>query len=197
MQMMTERMGVLLLGVFVSYLLALGLTHSKPTLKAMVGVIGAALGGAPVVFLAGALAKWLYPAGLVLGLLLPRAVSLLRNDSSSSRRSWPEILAIAAVTASIVSLTVLPSLPRPPHVDTQTDFLNPISGVTQYVEYYPLPFARPPHLAIEGVGPAYALTEQRSDRFVIEIRSFGAGRITWTANGTLAPQLPQAPANAR
>jgi len=69
-------MGVLALGIFIGFLLGYALLQSRPTVKAAITVIGAALGGAPVVFVRDAgTAKWFYPIGLVLGLFLVRAFS--------------------------------------------------------------------------------------------------------------------------
>jgi len=69
---MIELIGVTSLGLFVGLLFGLGIAHSKPTVKVVLTLLGAALGGAPVAFLANTTSKWLYPVGLIVGLLLGR-----------------------------------------------------------------------------------------------------------------------------
>jgi hypothetical protein len=65
--MLSDRLGVLCLGSFVGFLLGLGLLRSTPSLRAALTVVGAALGGIPVAFLAGTGQKWLYPLGYLPG----------------------------------------------------------------------------------------------------------------------------------
>ena len=45
--------GVLALGMFVGFLLGLGLEHSGKNLKSVLTVLGAALGGGPILFMEG------------------------------------------------------------------------------------------------------------------------------------------------
>jgi hypothetical protein len=68
------KVGVLVLGGFVGFLLGLGLFRSKNvTLKGVITIVGAALGGAPVLFMNGVgRDKWMYPIGLVIGLVWNR-----------------------------------------------------------------------------------------------------------------------------
>ena len=66
--------GVLALGVFIGFLLGFALLQSKPSVKAAITVVGAALGGGPVLFMKEAgTAKWFYPIGLLVGLFTVRA----------------------------------------------------------------------------------------------------------------------------
>ncbi|HVT59473.1 MAG TPA: hypothetical protein VHR45_13860 [Thermoanaerobaculia bacterium] len=48
--------------------LGFGLMRSGLTLKAVLTVMSAALGGAPVLFMSGTRAKWMFPLGLLTGL---------------------------------------------------------------------------------------------------------------------------------
>jgi hypothetical protein len=65
-----ERAGVLCLGALVGFLLAFSLFNTTNVgLRAVVAVLGIALGGAPVVFMGATDEKWVYPIGLVQGFL--------------------------------------------------------------------------------------------------------------------------------
>lgn len=69
-------LGVLFLGGFVGFVLALALSHSeKLSYKGVAAVLGAALGGAPLAFMGNlAYERWMYPIGLVLGLISIRVL---------------------------------------------------------------------------------------------------------------------------
>jgi hypothetical protein len=103
--------GVLFLGGFVGFVLALALTFSSTLqLKAAVAVLGAALAGAPVAFLTGVGAeRWVYPVGLVLGLAWSRMLSArVQLAAPKPKRSpthvlaWVDMVAIAAITLVVV-----------------------------------------------------------------------------------------------
>src|SRR4051812_36718268 len=112
---MTENivlLGVLFLGGFVGLLLGLTLQLPKtPNLKFAMGIIGAALGGAPVLFMQGLEhQKWMYPIGLVVGLLWIRVLgarSVVGKRPKKSERlawyiAWADTLAVLVVTAIVV-----------------------------------------------------------------------------------------------
>ena len=85
------ELGILALGLFVGALLALGLSKSGGTLKAVITAIGAALGGGPILFIQGVGdAKWSYPVGLVLGLLWPRLLTARLDIARGVRRGGRE-----------------------------------------------------------------------------------------------------------
>lgn len=103
-----QKFGILALGGFVGWLLGLALSHSKATLKAVITALGAALGGAPVAFMRGVSDKWMYPVGLIVGLLwirLGSARSEIVESSGSSRKvkrkrlfAWLDVIVILVVT---------------------------------------------------------------------------------------------------
>jgi hypothetical protein len=112
---MTENIvliGVLFLGGFVGLLLGLTLQLPKSqSLKTVVAVIGAALGATPVAFMQGlAYEKWMYPVGLVVGLLWMRVISartvIARMPERSERLAWyiawVDTAAVIIVTAVVV-----------------------------------------------------------------------------------------------
>ena len=68
----TGAIGVSLVGIFVGLLLGLGLAYSKPTTQAVVTLLGATLGGAPIAYLHTRDWWYLYPAGLILGIVASR-----------------------------------------------------------------------------------------------------------------------------
>jgi hypothetical protein len=104
--------GVLFLGGFVGLLLGLTLQIPKSqSLKTVVAIIGAALGATPVAFMQGlAYEKWMYPVGLVVGLLWIRVISarsLLATMPEQSDRvawylAWADTAAVIIVTAVVV-----------------------------------------------------------------------------------------------
>lgn len=169
-------MGVFGLGLFVGYLLALGLKQSKPTLRAVLTVLGAALGGVPVAFLAGAGSKWIYPLGLLGGLLI------LRLDR---RRKEPRLVGCQQGSAVAAAL-ILPDKAA----FTQRGQVRTLLEVTRYSIYNPNPFESPPNLVIGGAALGYELTEQRTDGFVLHLISYASGEITWEATGVLKRSIP-------
>jgi len=84
-QLSEERLGVIALGSFVGVLLAIGLLRSGPTLKTVLTVIGAALGGAPVLFLSGTAEKWLYPIALLIAFCIGATIQALFNKRTVSQ----------------------------------------------------------------------------------------------------------------
>jgi len=68
------RLGALALGMFVGFSLSFGLMRSKPTVRAAVIAVGAAVGATPLMFLNLMGGLWLYPIGLLLGLMSFRVV---------------------------------------------------------------------------------------------------------------------------
>jgi hypothetical protein len=74
-------LGVLFLGGFVGFILGLALSFSKKlTYKAVAAVLGAALGGAPLAFMGNlAYERWMYPVGLVLGLISIRLLTARKD----------------------------------------------------------------------------------------------------------------------
>jgi len=82
--------GILALGLFVGGILGWGLVNAKGSLKAGVTVLGATLGGGPILFMAASGdARWSYPIGLILGLLALYAYRL-RGELFDSSRSKEE-----------------------------------------------------------------------------------------------------------
>jgi hypothetical protein len=63
-----DKIGISFLGGFVGWVLGLGLQNSGTSLKTILTVLGAALSGAPVIFLHDVDDRWFYPIGLVAGL---------------------------------------------------------------------------------------------------------------------------------
>ena len=86
--------GVLFLGGFVGLLLGLTLQiSSNPNLKIAMATIGAALSGTPIVFMRGlGHEKWMYPIGLVVGLLWVRVLHartiVSQRPKKSERVAW-------------------------------------------------------------------------------------------------------------
>ena len=114
---MLERIGITALGLFVGFLLGLGLFSAKPTLKAALTVLGAALGGAPVAFLAHTELRWIYPVGLLIGFVCARVVQRrIRDEIHRESGSFP-------VQSGQEEYTINYRLPyeNPPHLDIKTD----------------------------------------------------------------------------
>lgn len=112
------NVGGLSLGVFIGTVLGFGLLKAGGGLKAALAVVGAALGGAPVLFLGDTQAKWLYPLGLVCGLSMLRMaqarVSIIRQASRPTKAgrvesifAYIDIIVIAVATVAAVLFTVL------------------------------------------------------------------------------------------
>lgn len=115
------KLGVLALGGFVGWLLGFGLANSRRGLRAAITVLGAALGGGPVLFMADAGdAKWWYPVGLLLGLLATRAmearVAIARKYGRPSKEevvhgwfAWLDLLVIfGSISAALIYVLISP-----------------------------------------------------------------------------------------
>jgi len=76
LQLAVTLLGVFFLGGFVGFLLGLAINFaSSINLKVASALIGAALGGTPIVFMRGlSFEKWMYPIGLVVGFFWVRVV---------------------------------------------------------------------------------------------------------------------------
>ena len=115
MQNVTTEFGVLCLGIFVGGILAFSLSKSDGNLKTAIAIIGAALGGAPMLFIEDVgQAKWVYPVGLILGLLILRfwfARSVLVNRRSGRNQqvfAWGEVIIISILTVLAMVFTFIP-----------------------------------------------------------------------------------------
>ena len=101
-------LGVFFLGGFVGFLVTLAIDFSTTVnLKVLSALIGAALGGAPILFMSGlSFEKWMYPIGLVTGMLWVRvfraAAEKRRGRKSKPFYLWIDILAIIAFTCVVV-----------------------------------------------------------------------------------------------
>lgn len=192
-----EPLGVLCLGGLVGVLLAIGLTHTKPTLRAVVTVIGAGAGGAPVAFLAASTHRWLYPIGLILGFLWVRIVTLYKSADAARRspmsiRPMPSLVvtAMAAmVIVTIVALTYTFAAPKLRFTEQMGDIHTTGSGT--YEVFYAEPLVSPPTLTFppgSGQSEDIKVLEQRSDGFKIQVglgTTYGAV-IKWRAVGRAA-----------
>ena len=114
-QNVTTEFGVLCLGIFVGGILAFSLSKSDGNLKTAIAIIGAALGGAPMLFIEDVgQAKWVYPVGLILGLLILRfwfARSVLVNRRSGRNQqvfAWGEVIIISILTVLAMVFTFIP-----------------------------------------------------------------------------------------
>ena len=183
-------MGVFGLGLFVGYLIAIGLKQSKPTLRAVLTVLGASLGGVPVAFLAGAGSKWIYPIGLLAGLLFFRITFLWASISSKKSRAASEsttgrsgaLFEVGGIGALVFIMVTVALLLPDKSVVTERGQLTASYDVSRYSIYYPTPFEGSPQLVISGAD--YELSEQRADGFVLRLISYSVGNpITWQASG--------------
>ena len=100
--------GILFLGGFVGFLLSLTVKLSAPpTVRSIVQVIGAALGGAPMLFMQDAgSAIWAYPVGLVLGLIWARravTAKARRHGRGAKPSGWGDLLLPAVVSVAVVA----------------------------------------------------------------------------------------------
>ena len=114
-QNVTTEFGVLCLGIFVGGILAFSLSKSDGNLKTAIAIIGAALGGTPMLFIEDVgQAKWVYPVGLILGLLILRfwfARSVLVNRRSGRNQqvfAWGEVIIISILTVLAMVFTFIP-----------------------------------------------------------------------------------------
>jgi hypothetical protein len=97
--------GVLFLGVFVGVILGYGLFKAGGNLKAALTVVGAALGGGPILFMEGIKdARWAYPMGLIVGLLVLRGYQARREILDARQKkgkrvfAWIDLIVIVGVT---------------------------------------------------------------------------------------------------
>lgn len=97
--------GVLFLGIFIGSILGYGLFKSGGNLKAALTVVGAALGGGPIVFMENIQdARWAYPIGLILGLLVLRGFQARREILDARQKkgkrvfAWIDLVVIVGVT---------------------------------------------------------------------------------------------------
>ena len=114
-QNVTTEFGVLCLGIFVGGILAFSLSKSDGNLKTAIAIIGAALGGTPMLFIEDVgQAKWVYPVGLILGLLILRfwfARAVLVNRRSGRNQqvfAWGEVIIISILTVLAMVFTFIP-----------------------------------------------------------------------------------------
>lgn len=101
----TPEFGILFLGIFVGAILGYGLVRTGGNLKAALTVLGAALGSGPILFISEVQdARWTYPVGLVLGMLLLRVVQARAEIADARKKkthkvfAWIDIAIIIAVT---------------------------------------------------------------------------------------------------
>jgi hypothetical protein len=190
-----QRLGILALGGFVGFLLGLGLMNSHPTLKAAITVIGTALGGAPVVFISEASDKWMYPLGLLTGLLWSRAVGARVQLAQKVERpakqaavhgwlAWIDLLLILAITIGAVSLAFAT---KHATLLEQSGTLKLMTLGEQEV-FYAQPFQSTPNLTFskgEDNPEEFRIIEQRSDGFKVKVGgAVTAGTVVeWHAQG--------------
>jgi hypothetical protein len=111
--------GVTFMGGFVGFILGTAMRAlPNVSIKAAVALIGAALGGAPIMLMSGlGHEKWMYPIGLTFGLMWVRivsAVKLTREKPKASERvawkwAWVDSLAILAATLVVLALAAFAS----------------------------------------------------------------------------------------
>jgi len=190
---MLERVGVYCLGLFVGYLLALGLAHSKPTLRLVLTVLGAAVGGVPIAFLAQAGSKWVYPIGLLFGFLFFRLISAhayLFTESKGGSEETPlrnrrTRVELALISGSLVFLTAL-ALLLPSHLTvTESGEIKLGENVGKLRIQYSRPFQNVPRLSIKPDGYAtYRIEDERPDGFVFVPQGYTVGSsVSWKATG--------------
>jgi peptidoglycan/LPS O-acetylase OafA/YrhL len=93
-------------GLFVGFLLVNALYNSKKIrLRATITLIGAALGGVPIFFINGlSYARWMYPIGLVLGMLPVSIVGAqTKGPNVQNLIIWFDLVVIGAVTGSVIA----------------------------------------------------------------------------------------------
>jgi hypothetical protein len=174
-----EPLGVLCLGGLVGFLLAWGLAASKPTLKAIITVIGAGLGGAPVAFLAASGHRWLYPIGLLVGFLWVRAGALYRAGELERRANFPAVRpmparVVATISAMVVITIVVLAYPFVASTATVTEQAGEIRVLAfgAYEVFYREAFVSPPTLTLPpttGQSEDIQILEQRADGFKVQI----------------------------
>ena len=149
-----ELVGVACLGTFTSAFLTFGLTYSKKTLQVVMAVIGAALGGAPLVFLGSSNAKWVYPIGLVLGVPFGRVLARWTDISSVTFRQRGTVSSRMAGTVQKIY------------------FKKPFANIPS------LSFADENDMSGD-----FQLVDQRPDGFDIKYNGTGVKTYTYTAIG--------------
>jgi len=104
-ELFNPEFGILFLGVFVGGILGFGLWKAGGNLKAGLTVLGAALGGGPILFMAGIQdARWAYPVGLVLGLMVLRGYQARYEildalpNTAKKKFAWVDLLVIIVAT---------------------------------------------------------------------------------------------------
>ena len=96
----------LIVGLIVGYILNTALTRTEGNVKATVALVGAALGGAPFVFLneVDPLSLANYPLGLLVGMLIPRFIAareqIVKDETKAKAKkvAWIDIVFISAFT---------------------------------------------------------------------------------------------------
>ncbi len=158
---MTELIGVICLGLFVGLLLGLGIGHTRVTVRTALTLLGAALGGAPIAFLGSATAKWLYPTGLLAGLLSARLFA-----------RWIDIGSIA--------LTQKGSIDIQNTTTYQVFYRTPFAGAPQ------LQVQKGKSKMASGLySISFEVIEQRADGFNVKVTSYTLGsHLEWVAVGT-------------
>jgi hypothetical protein len=108
LQITITLLGVLCMGGFVGFLLSLAINFSSTVnLKVLSALMGAALGGAPILFMQGlGFEKWMYPIGLVMGLLWLRIVRA-RWEKRLPIFAWIDTVLILLITLIVIVLVVL------------------------------------------------------------------------------------------
>ena len=108
------KLGLLCLGIFVGFLLGFALMKSNnQSIKSVLTVLGAALAGAPVAFMTGVEQKWMYPVGLLVGLLYTRvfaarnAIAMKVANPEPENKvhgifAWIDLIVISIVTISAI-----------------------------------------------------------------------------------------------
>lgn len=110
-------LGILFLGGFVGFIVSLALSFSKKlNYKAVAAVLGTALAGAPIAFM-GELShqRWMYPVGLVLGLLSVRIITARKDivyalqamDEKGDSRAQRVHLAMAVIDMVTIAFIIL------------------------------------------------------------------------------------------
>lgn len=96
---------ILCLGTFVGCILGFGFSKTDGNLKAGVTVLGVAFGGGPILFMKHVQdARWSYPVGLIIGLLIVHAFaarSIVIDRRTSLRKrilAWLDIVVIAGLS---------------------------------------------------------------------------------------------------
>jgi len=109
-----QKTGIFFLGAFIGWLLVYVLFKIvKPNVKIATTIIGAALSGAPILFLGGVTNKWMYPIGLVVGALFNHIAvarsaiyQKVANQDPQSRMAgyfaWFDLLCIFTVSLVVL-----------------------------------------------------------------------------------------------